>query len=165
MKHQRYIEVGFTKRNVFGRALLLDSKAPKTCKAVWDALPLMNHAYHAKYANCEVYSLFKPFAAEEPGKENATVFPIPSDLVYFRIEPGSALPPDAPEPHPEVGVIDLALFYGRGNFLLGPEGLLPGNVFGTVVEGLEELAVACESIWREGSIGEQMVWRRIEEKE
>ena len=41
----------------------------------------------------------------------------------------------------ETGVIDLAIFYGRNNYLLAPDGHMPGNLFATFTEGLKELAV------------------------
>ena len=59
-------------------------------------------------------------------------------------------------------VVDLAVFYGRNNHLLSPVGYVPANVFATITEGLPELAKACESVWREGSIGERLVFRRLE---
>jgi hypothetical protein len=59
-------------------------------------------------------------------------------------------------------VVDLAIFYGRNNCLLGPAGYMPGNVFATVTENLSALAEACESVWREGSAGERLVFRALE---
>ena len=77
---------------------------------------------------------------EEPGLENPTVTPIPGDVVYFSFNGGmldrrfkeekgiDSLP----------GVIDLAIFYGRNNLLLnGDVGWVPGNVYATIVEGLD----------------------------
>jgi hypothetical protein len=61
----------------------LDDRAPITCAAVWDALPLGGDVYHAKYARNETYALFPPFAKSEPPLENPTVTPIPGDLCYF----------------------------------------------------------------------------------
>src|SRR5680860_254878 len=46
----RFIEVGLEKRDRWWRARLLDDEAPRTCAAVWDALPLGGDLFHAKYA-------------------------------------------------------------------------------------------------------------------
>ncbi|NGO47816.1 DUF3830 family protein, partial [Streptomyces sp. YC419] len=44
----RYIDVSLTKRGVHCTAKLLDDRAPITCEAVWNALPLGSDVYHAK---------------------------------------------------------------------------------------------------------------------
>ena len=158
----RQIEISFTKRNVRGVATLLEEEAPLTCDAVWNALPLEGDAYHARWAGREVYTLVPPLGAD-PGKENATIMPIGGDLLYFEVDAASIdIPPERRTGEP---FIDIALFYGRNNFLLGPAGYMPGNLFATVTENLEGLAEACESIWREGFVGERMVFRRVDNSE
>jgi hypothetical protein len=49
----RHIEISLVKRGVTATAQLLDERAPITCAAVWDALPLAGDVYHAKYARNE----------------------------------------------------------------------------------------------------------------
>jgi len=106
------------------------------------------------------------FAGTEPGLENPTVTPIPGDVVYFSFSGGmldrafkeekglAALP----------GVIDLAIFYGRNNLLLnGDVGWVPGNVYATITEGLDRMAEACNDVWRSGSAGERLVYKRLDE--
>lgn len=159
----RKIEVILEKRGIRAVAELLDEEAPKTCQAVWDALPQSGPTYHAKWANNEVYILTPPFAKEEPGKENATVFPIPGDILYFFVPPGSHVPPDMREQGAKTGVIDLAIFYGRNNYLLSADGHMPGNLFAVFTEGLKELAAACQDLWRNGAGDETMTFRRLEE--
>ncbi|WP_174555149.1 DUF3830 family protein [Actinomadura hibisca] len=157
--------VTLERRGVSCVAELLEKDAPRTCAAVWAALPLAGDAYHAKYARNEVYTMVERFAAEEVGLENPTVTPIPGDVVYFSFSGGmldrafkeekgiGALP----------GVIDLALFYGRNNLLLnGDVGWVPGNVYATVVEGLGPMAEACNDVWRSGAVGERLVYQRHE---
>ena len=41
-------------------ARLLEEEAPETVRAVWESLPLEGPAFHAKYANNEVYTLLTP---------------------------------------------------------------------------------------------------------
>ena len=49
--------------------------------------------------------------------------------------------PDVADFAGRVGVIDLAIFYGRNNLLLSPAtGLLPGNVFATITENFDAMA-------------------------
>lgn len=158
----RLMSVTLERRGVSCVAELLEKDAPRTCAAVWNALPLAGDCYHAKYARNEVYTMVERFS-EDVGLENPTVTPIPGDLVHFSFaggmldrafkeEKGIA---DLP------GVIDLALFYGRNNLLLnGDVGWVPGNVYATVVEGLGPMAEACNDVWRSGGVGERLLFTR-----
>ncbi len=159
----QYIEVTLRKRGVSCVAQLLDDLAPKTCEAVWNALPQEGDAFHAKYASNEVYTLVPPFAPSEIGLENPTILPIPGDLLYFFFPPGTITNPDVREVAYSIGMVDLAIFYGRDNFLFSPTmGPVPGNRFAEVMENLEEMAQACNSVWREGFVGERLAFQRLE---
>ncbi len=159
----RYMSITLAKRGVGCVAELLDKDAPRTCEAVWRALPQAGDVNHAKYARNEVYTMVPRFLDEAIGLENPTVTPIPGDVVFFdfsggmldrafKEDSGVALLP---------GVIDLAIFYGRNNLLLnGDVGWVPGNVYGTIVEGLDRMAEACHDVWRSGSVGERLVYER-----
>jgi Protein of unknown function (DUF3830) len=164
---ERFLEVALAKRGVHCTARLLDDRAPLTCDAVWSALPLSGDVYHAKYARNEIYSLFPPFAEEEPPLENPTVTPIPGDLCYFTFN-GTQLGSQA-YGYGSTGagvqagatMIDLALFYERNNLLInGDLGWIPGIVWGQIVDGLDRMADACQDLWRAGALGESLVFRR-----
>lgn len=159
----RLMTITLEKRGVSCLAKLLDDEAPRTCDAVWTALPQGGDAQHAKYARNEVYTMVPRFAPQEPGMENPTVTPIPGDVCYFSFAEGMldrAFKQDqgvAELP----GVVDLAIFYGRNNLLLnGDIGWVVGSVFATIVEGLEEMAVACHDVWRAGSVDERLTYAR-----
>jgi len=160
----RYIEIVLEKRDVHCVARLLDEEAPRTAEAVWRALPQSGDVYHAKYANHEIYTLVPTFAEREPGFEYPTITPIPGDLVYFYIRSGTWVPKEASEMDADSkAVIDLAVFYDRNNLLLSPsEGFFPGNVFGTIVKNLDAMKEAGYRIWREGGLGERLIFRRLE---
>ena len=108
------------------------------------------------------------FAAREPGKENTTVTPIPGDLCYFAFDADDLGNPAygyeaGGGAAGQAAVVDLALFYGRNNLLInGDQGWVPGNVFGTVVDGLAEMAAACQDIWMGGARGETLTFARAE---
>lgn len=159
----RYLSVTLAQRGVSCVAQLLDDDAPRTCETVWQALPQEGPVHHAKYARNEVYTMVAPFAGSEPGQENPTVTPIPGDLVYFAFD-GGMLDRQFKEDKDLTGmsgVIDLAVFYGRNNLLInGDVGWVPGNVYGSIVEGLAEFAEACNDVWRSGSVGERLVYQR-----
>lgn len=161
----RHLSITLPSRGVSCVAELLEKDAPRTCEAVWAALPLGGDIYHAKYARNEVYTMVQRFADEEIGLENPTVTPIPGDVVYFDFTGGmldrkfkeekgiAGLP----------GVVDLAVFYGRNNLLLnGDVGWVPGNVYATIVDGLDRMAEACNDVWRSGGVGERLLYQRLD---
>lgn len=161
----RYMEIRLEQRGVACLARLLDDEAPRTCAAVWEALPLSGNVFHAKYARNEIYTFVKP-PATDPGLENPTITPIPGDVCYIPFAAGQ-LPGRAygySEDEAAAGeerVVDLALFYGRNNLLLNADiGFVPANVFAAIEENLAELAAACNDIWRRGSEGERLSFSR-----
>jgi hypothetical protein len=162
----RHLDITLEKRGVSCVARMLDEQAPRTCAAVWDALPLGSDVYHAKYARNEIYTFVPVLGETPPGRENTTITPIPGDVVYFPFEqwqmdnPGYGYAPDSAQREAE-HIIDLAVFYERNNLLLNPDvGFVPGNVFATIVRGLEEFAGACQDVWRRGFEGETLRFAR-----
>ena len=91
----RYIEVGLTKRSVVAVARLLEDEAPETVAAVWDSLPLEGPAFHAKYANNEVYTLLTPFVSPEPALEKRDDLPAARGPDLLPDSPGDAAAADA----------------------------------------------------------------------
>ncbi len=163
-----YMKITLEKRGISCIARLLVEDAPRTCAAIWEALPQQGPVYHAKYARNEIYIIVPRFAQTEPGIENPTVTPIPGDLCYFSFPSGMLDRQFKEEKGIQQlpGVIDLALFYGRNNLLLNADvGWVVGNVFATVVEGLEDMAKAGNDIWRAGAIDERLTFSRYEGKE
>ncbi|UKA61790.1 DUF3830 family protein [Arthrobacter sp. FW306-04-A] len=167
----RYINITLEKRGVTCKALLHDDVAPRTSKAVWDALPLSSQVFHGKYARNEIYNLVPAFAPAEPGAENTTVTPIPGDVCYFTFTSNDLKTPshgyEADSGTDTVQtIVDLAVFYGRNNLLLnGDTGWVPGNVFATIVEGLDEMAAACQDIWMGGARDETLTYSRAVDTE
>ena len=163
----KYMEIRLEKRGVSCVARLLEYEAPETCDIVWNALPITADAWHAKYAMNEVYCLVPPIRGDAPGLENSTIVPTTGDVVYFYFPKGHLARSFRDEKGMQdlPGVVDLAVFYGRNNFLFNPAtGYVPGNVYATIVEGLEEMAAAMHDVWRSGSVGEQLTYRRIEDR-
>ena len=160
----RLIEIRLERRAVSCVARLLEFEAPETCDIVWGALPVTGPAYHAKYAMNEVYTMIPPIRGSEPGLENSTVAPTAGDVAYFYFPKGNLSRKMRQDRDLEglPGFVDLAVFYGRNNFLLSPAvGFVPCNVFATIVEGLDEMARAMHDVWRSGSDGESLTFRAL----
>lgn len=166
----RFIDITLQKRGVTCVARLLDEQAPRTCATVWDALPTGSGVYHAKYARNEIYTFVPAMPGGEPGPENTTITPIPGDVVYFPFEqwqmdnPAYGYAEDSEQRRAE-RIIDLAVFYGRNNLLLNPDtGFVAGNVFATIVRGLDDIVAAADDIWRRGFEGETLHFARHEDE-
>ena len=166
----RYLTITLELRGVSCVARLLEDAAPRTAAAVWDALPLRAPVYHGKYARNEIYALLPSFAERDPGKENTTVTPIPGDVCWFTFAGDDLGNPaygyEQEDEHRAMSaIIDLAVFYGRNNLLInGDQGWVPGNVFATIVEGLDEIAAACQDLWMGGARGESLAFTRLREE-
>ena len=164
----KHFEIRLEKRGVTAVAKLLEDQAPRTCRVVWEGLPLSAQVYHGKYCRNEVYHLLPAWASEEPGRENPTVTPIPGDLLYWTFDRSELQTPShgyktGEGPAGMDLVVDIAYFYGRNNLLLNPDyGWVPGNVFATVVEGLDDLAEASQDLWLRGVEGETLSLTRLE---
>jgi hypothetical protein len=161
----KLMTITLERRGVSCIAELLEKDAPRTCEAVWQALPQGGEAYHAKYARNEVYTMVERFSDQEIGLENPTVTPIPGDVVYFDFHGGMLDRSFKEEKGLDglPGVVDLAIFYGRNNLLLnGDVGWVPGNVYATIVDGLGRMAEACNDVWRSGGVGERLVYARYD---
>lgn len=163
----RSIEISLEKRGVRCVARMLDDAAPRTCAAVWDALPLSAQAFHGKYARNEIYQLVPAFADPEPGPENTTITPIPGDVVYWSFAAAELQTPShgyraGETPADQQRIVDLAYFYERNNLLLNPDsGWVPGNVFATITDGLADIAEASQDLWLRGVEGERLAFARL----
>jgi hypothetical protein len=94
-----------------------------------------------------------------PPLENATVLPLPGDLVFFQREATGQDRLDVrfQALDPTIGVTNLAVFYGSadgGNLLLAETLVKPGSLFAHIDDGLEAWANACEDLWLHGRVGE-----------
>jgi hypothetical protein len=159
----KYIEVLLEKRNVRCVARMLFEQAPKTCEIIWAALPQEGELFHAKYASNELYILVRDFSGGFGAAENLSVTPTIGDLVYFYFPPTYGFPRGAEKLASEGrGLVDLALFYDRNNLLLSPAaGFTPGTVFARAVNDFEPMREAGHRVWREGSIGERLIFRQL----
>lgn len=165
----RYITITLEERGVSCRARLLDEAAPRTCNALWDALPVTSPAFHGKYARNEVYGLVTDWDAAEPGPENTSITPIPRDVMWFSFS-GDQLGNPAYGYEAESDnraasrIVDLAIFYGRNNLLInGDQGWVPGNVFAEITDGYDEMVAACHSVWMDGARGESITFARVKD--
>ena len=130
--------------------------------------PSPGRSIHGKYARNEIYNLVPAFAARPSRARRTPRSPRSPATLLLRLrrrrpgQPGLRLRGRGGAAG-QAAVVDLALFYGRNNLLInGDQGWVPGNVFGTVVDGLAEMAAACQDIWMGGARGETLTFARAE---
>ncbi|RWE22865.1 MAG: DUF3830 family protein [Mesorhizobium sp.] len=159
MRQPTFLRIGLKKRGAFVKLRLRWDKSPLTCAAVVRRLPVASQVWHAKWANCEIYTLV-PVLDETFSPEWTSAYPAPGDLMYLPIGQTNIKPLGAPELPTQNGLIDFAYFYDRGsNLLNGPTGAHTGNIIATASDPLavEEFAETCADVWFAGAVGEQLV--------
>jgi hypothetical protein len=149
---ERLIELVLPKRGLVAQARLLEREASRTCRAIWERLPLEAETIHAMVSGCELYFLF-PWAEEPPPRENNTACTDAGDL-FFYYAPwyGAGASPTG----------EIAIYYDRDAIPTGGVGLMAGTLFATIVANGAAFADACEAIWHEGA--ETIIVRRGEER-
>jgi hypothetical protein len=108
-----------------GVAELFEDLAPKTAKAVWEALPMDGTLNHANFSGEEVSFPCYGLMWE---KENQSYETQPGDLGYFVQGPA------------------ICVYYGDLSVIS------PGNVFGRVVENLKGIQRVSRRAWKEAGI-------------
>ncbi len=146
---RRSIALSLRRAGVTAVADLLDDRAPLTCESIWNALPITATTCHGKRSGAEIYFIIPPLD-HNPGKENATIFPIPGDICFQWFPPGYREMPRHVDVDISRGLFDVLVFYDRDSQPVSPEGPTPANVFATIVENLPAFAAACEDVWLSG---------------
>jgi hypothetical protein len=82
----REMVLRFVAEGISARVLLLEDEAPRTCAALWRALPVSGEALHAAYSGTEIALLIDPSIEIE--EENATECIQTGDVMYTHYKPG-----------------------------------------------------------------------------
>ncbi|MCB2173143.1 DUF3830 family protein [archaeon] len=114
------------------KAKLHTEKAPETCRLLMEKMPITGKAIQAHWSGEAAWLQMDPYGVEAP-QENATSYPGPGQLLYY---PGG------------VSEKEILIPYGSAIFA-SKFGLLPGNHFATIVEGVEFLE----------KMGEMVLWK------
>jgi len=135
------LEISFEKGGTL-TATLLEDKAPETCKAILEALPVTSEVLHAQYAGSEVY--FEDFPARDDVPFENTTSRVDENMFLTNKHPGGVL---AYYPNPKVK--SFCIVYGE----IVPRRLvdveIPLNVFAEIDD--KEKAVELGSrVRREG---------------
>ncbi len=144
---QLYAE--FVESGIRATITLYREAAPRTCKAIWDALsnPVQMPAIHAMFAGPEIMmglpAEVQSFDPVSIPAENQTCYPEAGELLWFY--QGKNAMKGLPEELWEIGI-----FYAPGARINGPLGWTPCNMFGKITDGLEAFADACSSTRIEG---------------
>ena len=137
----RKIRLTFVDEGVSVDAELLEDEAPKTCQAVWDALPKEEDGIHAVYSGSEIaYFLSEDIVIQS---ENLTSRTLPGDICYYRLKPGLM--------HGWLdGITELCWFYGRDGRPNMPDGPVAVNLFARMIGDTTAFFEVCYRIRREG---------------
>lgn len=126
---------------------MLWDEAPRTCAAVWSALPIAKPVFHGRRSGQELFLLADPF--EDPGAENQPPNLTAGDVLFVHL-PTTWADDHEQYNRSEQGLFDIALIYGPDALLRGPDGPIAANRFGRVVDDLPALAEIGTRMWLEG---------------
>ncbi len=116
------------------KAKLHIKKAPETCRLLTEKMPITGKAIQARWSGEAAWLQMDTYRVEAP-QENATSYPGPGQLLYY---PGG------------VSEKEILIPYGSAIFA-SKFGLLPGNHFATIVEGVELLEKMGETVLWKGA--------------
>lgn len=116
------------------RAQLLTDKAPRTCTALLNVMPIEGRVIQARWSGEAVWLQMDPYQVEVPF-ENPTSHPSVGQLLYY---PGG------------ISEKEILIPYGAACFA-SKVGLLPGNHFATIVENVQKLPAMGETVLWEGA--------------
>lgn len=116
------------------KAKLHTDKAPETCRMLMEKMPIKGKAIQARWSGEAAWLQMDPLGVEAP-QENATSYPGPGQLLYY---PGG------------VSEKEILIPYGSAIFA-SKFGLLPGNHFATILEGVELLEKMGETVLWKGA--------------
>jgi len=115
-------------------AVLHEDRAPKTCNSIIERLPINGKIIHARWSGEAMWLTL----ANQPinlDYENQTCYPSKGELLFY---PGF------------VSEKELLIPYGSSRFA-SRSGVLAGNHFATISEGLDRLAKVGKSVLWEGA--------------
>ena len=116
----RRIRLCFPEENIESAADLFEGNAPKTCRAIWDALPVEGELNHAIWSGPETYLMIDP--SIRIGPDNQTVQTQAGEIGYYTVPGGQIV--DWPQ-----DLAEIAFFYGRGARPHMPTGPVAVNLF------------------------------------
>jgi hypothetical protein len=140
----REMVLRFVAEGISARVLLLEDEAPRTCAALWRALPVSGEALHAAYSGTEIALLIDPSIEIE--EENATECIQTGDVMYTHYRPRVR------HGHPDAGS-GIHWAYDRYVRPTTPGQWTPAisNVFGRIVGDASAFYDACRRMRREGA--------------
>jgi hypothetical protein len=137
------MHITFVDEGVTARVELLEREAPRTCAALWHALPFSGEGLHAAYSGTEIAMLIDP--SIDIAEENATECIQTGDVMYTHYKPGVR------HGHLEAGS-GVHWAYDRYVRPTTPGQWTPAisNVFGRIVGDAAAFYDACRRMRREG---------------
>lgn len=144
--------MSFVDEGVSVEVELLEKEAPKTCKLIWDNLPVAGKAIHLSLSgNAVSLPLDASIRLEE--MENASSRLMPGEMGYYFTKGGkwTYWPSDEGE---------ITWYYGRVGSVHQPDGPCPINIFGRMIGDTAKMFEVSHRTQTEGA--KQVEFRRLE---
>ena len=140
----RKIRISFPANDVSCEAVLLDERAPKTCAAIWECLPLEGQTVHGRWSGPELFICNDHLVDLE--QENAIHRTLPGDVCYWMCPEGKY----ASSPQ---RAVEILFIYDRGAAIMGPDGQPTfANLFAQITGDWDAFRAAAKAVRTEGSL-------------
>jgi len=139
----RSIVLRFVEEDVAAEAVLLDERAPETCRTLWESLPLEGRTVHGMYSGPELF--IRADQVPEVPPENQIHRALPGDVGFWQQEGGRYY-------NNPGRVAEVVFIYSRGAAIMGPDGQPTWvNLFAQIrVEGSEAFYETARKVRTEG---------------
>ncbi|MCC7355465.1 MAG: DUF3830 family protein [Anaerolineae bacterium] len=127
--------------SILAVAELWEERAPKTCEAVWNMLPVTGHFHHAIYSGAELAMILPKFV--DLGEENATTAVLPWEIGFASLRKRDFF--EVLEDFSEI-----CFFYDRGARPSMMEGPVKVSLFARFISGQDGLYRLCHRMRKEG---------------
>ena len=127
-------------------ARLLEDEAPKTCEAMWKALetPIESKLLHGiwlgRTLEVDVPAANRRFGPDQVPMENATVCPLPGDVLWKYHPPKSVRGLESPS-------WDIMIAYGPEAVMRNPAGPAPANAWAEMTDNKDAFCAECAGLW------------------
>jgi hypothetical protein len=82
----KFIDIAFLAENISAKVEMLEAAAPRTCKTIWECLPIEELSHHGAYSGTIVAVHFDPTVVI--AEENATTYVQTGDVMYTHYAAG-----------------------------------------------------------------------------
>ena len=148
MRDRRLLDCSIPDRQASFTVELLTDEAPVASRILAEMLPIDGDSFNTKWNGAELFVVLPPM--EQVAEENLTSSVETGDVFLFHRDGTYRAAPKKLRSGGSGAYTELAFFYGTLIRSYGPDGPVTGTRVGRIIEGLQDLELAAQTMRREG---------------